>query len=170
MNIFALDQDPIIAAQYNCDVHCNKILLECCQMLANCFSLEKLEFAPKTKDGKTRKHCHYNHPVSKFVRSSKENANWVIQHAEELEKQRLIIGYRPHFSMGFLKWAKENQEEMDIPNGELTDFAVAINDKQQCRKVSDFDSLSAVGKYRLYYKVDKKFAKWTNRPVPYWFK
>ena len=34
MNIFFLDKDPIIAAQYHCDKHCVKMILESAQLLS----------------------------------------------------------------------------------------------------------------------------------------
>tara|TARA_B110000196_G_C20450995_1_gene344955 strand:+ start:233 stop:406 length:174 start_codon:yes stop_codon:yes gene_type:complete len=53
--------------------------------------------------------------------------------------------------------------------GERTDFAIAISDTMNCRKIEGFDNLSSVEKYRLYYKHDKPFVKWTKRRQPVWF-
>ena len=58
-----------------------------------------------------------------------------------------------------------------IPAGPLTEFPVAINEKMNCRKISGFDSLDTVTKYRLYYIYDKPFAEWKKLPRtrPKWF-
>lgn len=169
MNLFVLDRDPVVAAEYNCDVHCNKIVLELAQMLANCFTEEKLKYAPKTKTGTSRKHSYYNHPVSKWIRNSKENLRWALKHGFALEKERLYRGYNPHFSIDFINWVSQNIEDSVVPDGELEEFAVAIADDKNCRKISDFNSLDSVEKYRLYYKYDKPFAKWSVRQIPTWF-
>lgn len=168
MNIFILQDDPILAARDNCDTHCNKIFLEISQMLANCFTVEELKKAPKTQKGAVRKHSYFNHPVSKFVRASKINMEWVIEHAEELERQRLLIGYNPHFSTTFLKWVKENINNSSVPAGSLTNFAIAIPQDSNCRALPNFEEMDAISKYRAYYKFDKPFATWTNRKKPEW--
>jgi len=168
MNLFILHEDPVLAARDNCDKHCAKIVLEATQMLANCFSPEALKDAPETKCGAVRRHSYYNHPVSKFVRATRENMRWTIEHAEELERQRLLIGYKSHFSMRFVKWAKENVYNSVVPNGSLSDFAIAIPQDSNCRRLPNFEEMDAVSKYRNYYKFDKTFATWKNRKKPAW--
>ena len=168
MNLFVLHEDPVLAAKDNCDKHCNKMVLETVQMLANCFSPEALQDAPKTKAGAIRSHSYFNHPVSKFVRATRENMRWTIEHAEELERQRLLIGYKPHFSMGFVKWAKGNIYNSVVTDGSLSDFAIAIPKESNCRRLPNFEDLDTVSKYRAYYKFDKPFATWKNREKPKW--
>ena len=34
MNLFILDQDPVVAAQSQCDIHVNKMIIESGQMLS----------------------------------------------------------------------------------------------------------------------------------------
>lgn len=167
MNIFAIDEDPTIAAQNLCDLHCNKMLLESCQILANCFSLERLsaQDCPRNQKGQPRKHSYYNHPSCKWARETKDNMIWLIVHALEMEAERLARGFNPHFSFSFLNWTANNVEESEIQDGAQTDFSIAISPNMNCRKVSDFDNLHPIQKYRLYYKHDKLFAYWKrNRP------
>lgn len=165
MNLFPLHTDPVKAAHLNCDQHVNKILLECAQMLANCFTLQDLQHAPKTKAGTCRKFSYYNHPVSQWVRTTRANFSWTVTHAFALEDERLYRGFRPHFSFGFIKWCADNVP--NVPTGNLTDFAIAISDNKKCRHHHLFNSLSTTAKYQLYYRLDKSdFATWTNRPIP----
>lgn len=70
MNIFYLDEDPIQAASYLCDIHVRKMIVESSQLLANAYSVEQLKLAPVTQSGKVRKYSYYNHPCSIWVRSS----------------------------------------------------------------------------------------------------
>lgn len=175
MNIFCLDEDPKIAAQYNCDKHVSKIFLEICQMITYIVPDEMLKYAPRTQSGEIRKKTktHYNHPVSKFVRQNLGNLLWTIDHAYYLDEERLWRSYNKkdaHFSKTFLDWFVENLEKFSIPNGEKTDFAIAINEECDCRKNPVFSSVSSVEKYRLYYMHDKPFVKWDRRGAPVWFK
>lgn len=174
MNIFCLDRNPKIAAQYNCDRHVGKIFLEICQMLTYLVPDEMLAFAPKTKTGEIRKKplTHYNHPVSKFVRATEGNLNWVLEHAYCLDEERIWRSYgkkKEHFSKKFLEWFEDHRGFFDIPSGELTEFSVAINENTNCRKQSDFDKLDVIEQYRQYYIHDKPFVKWNRRGVPFWF-
>lgn len=170
MNIFALHEDPRIAAQFNCDKHISKIILEIAQMLANCFDEETLQDAPKTQKGTVRKHSYYNHPVSIWMRETISNYIWSIEHAFGLEEERHYRGFTtPHFSIDFIRWASNNLDRSVVKYGDLTDFAVAIAQDKHCRTITNFNSLNSIEKYRLYYIHDKPFATWTKRETPHWF-
>lgn len=169
MNLFVLDTNPKTAAQYNCDLHCNKIVLEIAMMLANCFEPEVLKYAPPTQKGTPRKHSYYNHPVSIWMRKTLSNMFWSIEHCLELESERIHRGYNPHYSISFINWVGDNFDKSLISDGPLTEFAIAIAPDKNCRKVIDFENLSVIDKYRQYYIHDKPFAKWTNRNTPFWY-
>jgi hypothetical protein len=169
MNIFVLDHCPKKAAEYNCDKHVSKIVLEIAQMTANCFSLDDLKTAPPNSLGQPRKHSYFNHPVSKWMRETLGNLFWSLDHAIALESERLYRGYNPHFSMRFIRWVADNFDKSIVPDAPQTEFAVAIADQMQCRKHVDFNFLDSVGKYRLYYQYDKPFVTWTRRTQPDWF-
>ena len=169
MNIFAVHPDARISASMLCDSHCNKMVLESAQMLANCFSLEDLKDAPYTQKGEPRKHSYFNHPSSKWARQTKSNMRWLLEHAVELERQRRLRGYNPHFSTSFLSWCNANFSKAQVPSGELSEFSVAINEKQTCRSLPDFPNLSVVEKYRAYYIHDKPFATWKLGNPPKWY-
>jgi len=71
--------------------------------------------------------------------------------------------------MTFIKWVADNFDKAVVPDGQKTEFAVAIADRMRCRQDPAFNSLDSVGKYRLYYQYDKPFATWTRRQQPFWF-
>ncbi len=167
MNIFVIDSSPSKAARQLCDQHINKMVLESAQMIANCFSLEILEDAPKTKSGTARKHSYFNHPCSIWVRDSTANLRWLLNHAIAMERERIARGYKPHFSIEFIKWAKNNISLSNNPVARRTEFAIAISENMTCRQVPKFDQLDRVSQYRLYYKYDKPFATW-KRNKPTW--
>ncbi len=171
MNIFAVHSNSMIAASMLCDAHCNKMVLEGAQMLANCFSQEQLNDAPYTKEGKPRKYSHYNHPCSVWARKTKSNMRWLFDHTVALEHERRKRGYNPHFVSGFLSWVGANFSQSLVPDGPLTEFAVAISTDSLCRKaIPNFNKLNIVDQYRAFYNYDKaSFAKWKNGNVPEWF-
>jgi hypothetical protein len=169
MNIFIIHNNPVTAAQHLCDQHVNKMVLESAQMVANCFTPETLQDAPKTKKGTPRKHSYYKHPCSIWVRDSRANLLWLLVHSLAMEEERIARGFNPHFSVEFLEWALDNVERSVCPEGELTEFAIAISEDMECRKVDGFDQLDRVSQYRLYYKHDKPFATW-KRNKPAWIK
>jgi hypothetical protein len=172
MNIFCLDQDPKKAARYLCDAHVIKMIVESAQMLANCFTLERLaaDDCPRNSSGNARSHGYSNHPCTRWAMESSSNMNWLILHALSMchEKKRRYGG--GHFSESFIRWCDLRYNDSLVPLGGLTDFAIAISDQQQCRKHQGFDGLTAVEKYRLYYIYDKSsFAKWKFCSPPKWF-
>jgi hypothetical protein len=172
MNIFCLDKDPEKAARDLCDAHVIKMIVESAQMLANCFTIERLsaDDCPQNKSGSTRKHGYRNHPCTKWAMESSANMNWLVLHALSMchEKKRRFGG--SHFSESFIRWCDRCCNDSIVPIRGLTDFAIAISDQQQCRKHQGFDKLCAVDKYRLYYIYDKsRFATWKYTSPPQWY-
>lgn len=172
MNIFCTSEDPVQAARWLCDRHVVKMGTESCQMLANCFPHTILSqiACPKTQTGNARKHSHYAHPCSIWARRSKTNMRWLIEHTENIfeEKYNRYPKGGRHFCHDFLDWVKNNLKYALVPSGDLTTFAIAINDKCKCRAIGGFDSMTRIEQYRLYYIHDKSFATWKmNKPE--WF-
>ena len=154
MNIFVLDKDPIKAAQYMCDKHISKMIIESAQLLCTAFD-----------DGVAPyKRTHYNHPCAKWVRESKNNFNWLFYHAWGLNME-----YQDRYKGGNTKidhksflvciWCLENMTKIKFDKIDQTDFVLCMPDQY---KVGD-----AVESYRAYYRLGKPFAKWDklgNRP------
>lgn len=157
MNIFALSECPIQSARWHVDSHVVKMPLECAQMLANCFDTNMLESedCPRTKKGTVRKHSYYNHPCSIWVRESLDNMVWTITYAQQLDMERLRRNpdKSPHFSMDFINWVYDNRFNSLVPEGDLTTFAIAMDDEYRQNDV--------IQSYRDYYKYGKSHLhKW----------
>lgn len=169
MNIFFIYDCPIRSGQELCDQHTNKMLLETCQILATCFSLERLAYSdcPRTEKGTPRKHFNPNHPSCKWARQSDSNMEWLILHALSLREERINRGMNTHFCESFLDWVIKNQGDSCVKKGILTDFLPAINKKTNCYSIENFSKFSTTTKYKLYYKMDKSFASW-KRNKPEW--
>ena len=174
MNLFILDLDPQKAAQYYQDLHINKIIIEGTQLLAAAYPLERLAEpdCPRTQKGTPRKHGHYNHPMTKWVRTNNSNFIWTLNHLDSLYQERLYRFEKHHFSKDFIEWVRNNPS--DLPVGSLTEhpqcFAVSF---PQCivpgNPVKGYQNYYNEGKkeFRFGSKIVK--AKWTKRDTPYFF-
>ena len=70
MNIFHLDKNPITCAEYHCDKHVVKMILETAQMLSTAYR-------KNFNDGeKLYKSAYPNHPITLWVGSTGENFFW----------------------------------------------------------------------------------------------
>lgn len=171
MNIFAIDQDPKQSARWLCDKHVIKMIVESSQILANCFTLETLAKpdCPRTITGAARKHFNPKHPSCLWANESSENMNWLFEHVKEMlrEKYARFPDAGRHFCHDFIDWAEINKKQSITPKGKLTKFKIAISDKMNCRHHPLFNEDDPVLCYRLYYKLDKPFAKW-KRNMPLW--
>ena len=172
MNIFCVDKNATIAAQQMCDKHIIKQIVESAQMLANCFSLSRLAQSdcPRTAKGTPRLHGYSKHPCTLWTMKTSENMQWLIDHALAMLDEKIYRYGSGHFCKDFLHWCDAYMAESNVSSGSLTEFAIAISPEQKCRKHPNFDDLSPVEKYRLYYIYDKaSFCTWKNRSAPEWF-
>lgn len=174
MNIFCLDTDPRQAARWCMDKHVVKMPTESAQMLANCFTDLQLSKSdcPRTKTNNVRLHSYYNHRCSVWVRTSRANMMWLIEHAIELcnEKLKRYPQNPDHRERQFILWAVKNIDISSVPEGKLTDFPLAINIDCNCRKIYDFLRLDRVSQYRLYYIHDKQHIAHWKCNKPEWYK
>ena len=149
MNIFYLDENPKLCAQYHCNLHVCKMIIESCQLLCTAHWMTDGE-APYKK-------THINHPSNKWARESLSNYVWLCDLGMELCKEYTHRYGKRHKTQEHIEWCMLN-----LPNIEdkgLTEMPQAMPDDVKCE-----DSVEA---YRQYYKKYKKdFARWTKRPVP----
>ena len=152
MNIFILDQDIQKCAQYHCDQHVVKMILESVQML--CTALNKKGFETPYKS------THSKHPCVLWVEASYQNFIWLSDLTLALndEYHFRYEKKQDHKSIAVLSQISKYRFE-DIG---LTEFAQAMPD--QYKVPGD-----AVKAYRQFYQGDKMgFAKWKKRPIPDW--
>jgi len=176
VNIFCTDNDPVKAATELCDQHVrSKMQIEGAIMLAHAFPQEVLNHkdCPRTSTGKPRKRGkgYFNHQCSIWARETKENFMWLVDHTLEMFDERMFrwSDSKEHFTKNFIVWCKNNTHNTIIDKVNLTEFAVAINQDCECRKVYNFDKLPVIDQYREYIRKDKPFATWTLRSTPSWY-
>lgn len=179
MNIFYLDKDPKLAAQYHCDKHIVKMPLEAAQLM--CTAHRVLDGAlyirvsaggrnikewalPDYREDILYKTAHYNHPCAKWVRESKANYLWTYTLFKELCSE-----YTNRYSKMHMCWAKLaavlDLPPDNIPNVPFTDPPQAMDLYPQCKVPGD-----TVQAYRNYYKeIKSEIAEWSHSEKPYWY-
>lgn len=170
MNIFALDNNPVTAAQYMADIHVrSKMLLEASQILSNCYHLDTLERAPKTQKGTVRKYSYPHHGCCKWAQKTRGNFIWLCVHGLSLGNERMKRWphSKRHFSTDFLTWCLKNTpDKLESQSTEVTPFYQAFGKENQ-----HLISPDPIFGYRLYYKYvkqNKLKLTWTNRERPDW--
>ena len=164
MNIFILDESPIISAQMQCDKHIVKMPLETAQMLCSVWYRYGLG------DKVPYKEAHKNHPCTLWAGDSMDNYNWLWLHGMEL-----CFEYTRRYN----KIHKCQQVIMDLEVYQCP-FVFPITDcsthHPQCMP-DEYKSTelrihnNSVRAYRRYYVNDKKdIAKWEKgRNAPDWY-
>lgn len=179
MNIFKLDNDPIKAAQLQCDKHVVKMIVESAQMLSTAHRMldGKLE-TRKTRSGRNGRYyaltderedvlykaVHFGHPCTVWTMESRANYVWHYIHFLGLCDEYTYRYGKTHATDKLLKnWLVHIPK--NIPDGKLTPFKLAMGSNPECM------TEDAVESYRNYYKTKKgRFAmSWTKREVPEWF-
>lgn len=159
MNIFVLDYNPQVAAEYHCDKHVVKMILESAQILC----------AVHHKNGNSDvpyKLTHANHPCTIWAGESKQNYLWLTELAEALNDEYI---FRFKYTDTYTKVDNHksydviaNLPDIDLPDIGLTRFAEAMPD--YCKISED-----TVINYREYYRKEKAhILKYTNALTPYW--
>lgn len=182
MNIFRLDNDPVIAAQLQCDKHVVKMIVESAQMLSTAHRmLDGYVEKRQSKSGKRMvnywvhpdksmedalyKAVHHGHPSTVWTMESKANYDWHYTHFVALLDE---YTYRYGKEHGTAK-LKDTlaQAPRNIPLTSETPFKLAMADYPECIALGD-----PVKAYRAFYqtKQDRFKMVWTKRDIPEWFK
>ena len=171
MNIFILDADLDVSAEYHVDRHVSKMVLEAAQMLcANYWITQALGHVPRkitplelvsvkqivTKDFYGI--SHYNHPCSIWARNNQTTYEYLTCYAHALNNE---YGYRYGKSHKSIEVINRLPQQL-LPDGPYIEPAQAMPD--------EYKRASAVEAYRAYYMGEKShLANWSHRERPYWY-
>ena len=176
MNIFVLDENPILAGKMYCDKHVPKMVVELYQQLGSAVIRHGAtpDQLPLTKAGTPLRGGYHNHPATRWVGDSRANFLWASYHAavlcEEYNKRFAKehfceLGLEQLYTLSYL-----------IPEGDLTPFALCMPDEYRPENVDGDEVIYhstgdvAVQAYRDYYH-SKTFARWDKgRDAPAWWK
>jgi hypothetical protein len=149
MNIFVLDHNPMIAAQYHCDKHVVKMVLETAQMLS-------------TVAGGPYKPAFHNHPCTRWARESTGNFMWLWSLGMWLGEEYWWRYNKHHKSAAVIADIRLRPGVCE-KDGPLTPFALAMPEH--------YKGSCPVRSYRDYYRGEKfDFATYTNRATPEWMR
>lgn len=176
MNIFYLDKNQTLCAQYHVDRHCVKMILEYAQLLSTAHRvLDGVETAGFSASGRKKKvwklnssydgilysATHINHPSAIWARKSKANYHWLCIMLRELCKEYTYRYGKVH------KVERDGLMEVlysspvNISSNEFTEPTPAM---PQEFKVPGNSVLS----YHSYYNGSKtRLHSWKSRSVPY---
>ena len=151
MNIFVLDKEVEKCAEYHCDKHVIKMILESAQMLSAVVRLNGHDIGYKL--------THKNHPCTIWARESLSNYNWLVRLTRLLNYE-----YRYRYDKDVNHKSYDLVKTLpipDLPDIGLTPFAQAMPDQ--------YKNKNAVKAYRDYYINEKSsFLTWTKRKKPKW--
>jgi hypothetical protein len=181
VNIFVLDEVPKKAAEYHCDKHVCKMILESGQMLCTAhwvlwlnelgktrsdFRLLRdaknylVENIPKNKQPPWSM-THVNHPCSVWTRESISNYKWHLSLMSSLLSEYTLRYKRIHKAEKVFTWLSQNLPP-GLPDIQFSRHPICMPD--DCKIGHD-----VIASYRKYYKVHKKrFAKWKTSEPHWW--
>lgn len=181
MNIFYLDRDPRVAAEYHLDKHVVKMILEYAQLMSTAHRLldgteqvarinnrnRRVWTLPDYREDVIYKPVSWNHPCAVWVRQSDLHYNWLWQLFKNLcEEYRYRYGYaadkqhKTSLLLSHLSFLPYN-----IPRN--TNWTEPPQAMPEDVKVPG-DSIQAYKNYYIKYK--KGFATWKVRGIPSWYK
>ena len=159
MNVFYLDHDTKICAEYHNDKHCVRMVLEYAQLLSTAHRIIDRDMANRF----VYKATHKNHPSAIWVRQNQSNYDWLYSLFVDLAEEYTYRYGRKHLSYKKLKHILAYPPN-NIEEGAFTQPTPTMPD--HCKIPND-----SIASYRYYYKTEKShLAKWTDRPVPKWYK
>tara|TARA_R100000315_G_scaffold3510_1_gene1164 strand:+ start:1021 stop:1554 length:534 start_codon:yes stop_codon:yes gene_type:complete len=157
MNIFMLDSAVTSCAEYHCDKHVVKMMVEYAQLLSTAHRV--VDDLPDD-NADFYKVAHKNHPSAVWVRESLYNYTWLHFLWVELSKEYTKRYAKEHTSYTKLK------DVLSTPPKNIP--VVAMTPLPQCMP-DEYKNESPVVAYRDYYYGEKKdFATWKTR-MPEWF-
>lgn len=176
MNLFVTSECPIECAIALDDKRVGKMLMEANQMLSLAVKLARPSRGTpvlicQTNEIGPGKICagfaHRNHPVSLWVRASRANFSWTVQHARALADEFEFRFGKKHASAERTDFI--TQFASNLPDGDLTPFQ---NSAKNSSLGIDFSHLPVPQSYREYLKerwaTGRFMPTWINRKAPEW--
>lgn len=177
MNIFYLDEDPIVAARMQHDKHVVKMILETAQLLCTAHRvLDGVQWTDRTKNGSKiqrwrmedeflentlYKATHRNHPSAVWARETSANYNWLYAHFVALCEEYTYRYGKVHKTDELLRTVLIAPPK-NIRYGYMTMMPQAMPDEYKSNGYP-------VQGYRNYYLGEKiTQSKWTRREQPSW--
>ena len=163
MNIFFLDFNPQRAAEYHCDKHVIKMIIETAQMLYSAHWV----MGPQDLPAGAYRIAHANHPCSIWVRESLENYKWLCQLGYWLcrEYQYRYGDKKQHRTQAHIEWLIKNPPRT-LKGDMITELPQAMPHQYKHRNpVIAYQTYYIESKYR-----ERGIVKYTKRDPPEFLK
>lgn len=158
MNIFVLAKDPYKAAEYHCDKHVVKMIVESAQLLSTTLRFYGVS------DHALYKATHANHPCAVWVRQSRTNYDWLCDLFDGL-----LLEYEMRY--GNAKNKRHKCEALLSRFGKYRKVVPNLPKTPHPKCMPAHCILpNVVASYRNYYVLEKRsFAVWNFSTTPAWF-
>lgn len=156
MNLFYLDANPKIAAEYHCDKHVCKMIVETAQMLSTAHHL-----CGHASDS-IYKPAYPNHPMTVWVRTNSANYTYAYMLFCSLLSEYHTRYGKTHKSSKLV--SELSMVPSRVPNSFYqSPLPLCMPDQYKIEG-------SPIKSYQNYYVAEKsRFARYTRRTVPYFF-
>jgi len=153
MNIFHLHKVPKICAEYHCDRHVVKMILETAQMLSTAY---RKKFGDNDDLYKT---AYPKHPMTIWVGDSGDNFFWSVQLLDQLLYQYTVRYKKVHKTIKISNLLHSKHKLWHTWKTKFTRPPLCMPD--------EYKSDDYIQSYRNYYIGDKKrFARYTSVDTP----
>ena len=185
MNLFFLDPDAKKCAEYHCDKHVVKMILELTQMLYTAHYIHKTDMDLFPSDY-YKPISNQKHPTNVWISLNIHNYTYAISIAKCLSEEYTNRYHRIHSCDKHVKWLSINfpsfKTNVDYSGSkkkvvfgvipgfpDLTPVPLSMpEDSMICEK--DSLQFQLIKSYRNYYLLHKRhFCKWKHGRIPYWF-
>lgn len=103
--------------------------------------------------------------MSVWVRLGYMNFDWTVKHCQALINEFEFRFGKKHKCQEYLDLIKQNPPDTLSPTENITNPPRCFGKFKELINITDDITVD----YKNYYNISKKWAKWTNRPVPEWF-
>jgi len=186
MNIFYLDHDPKTCAEYHCDKHVVKMIIEYAQLLSTahriCDGQEYYDLTangrkikrwrlPDDREQRLMKASHVNHPSNVWARANHLNYKWLYEMWCHLLDEYTYRYGKIHACARLRDDLAKLPEKIPVGLQETEPTPAMPDDCKVLREIHiDRYELDSLASYHKYYNEKKThFARWTKRPAPKWY-
>lgn len=155
MNIFFLDWNPTLCAQYHTDKHVVKMIVETAQLLSTAHHVSNSEVAPFVY-----RKTHTNHPSAVWVRQNSTNYTWTFALLKALLQEYTYRYGKEHSTAKLVHYLSFLPKDMPITR---------LVSRPPQAMPDEYKADDCITAYRNYYKNGKSHLHtWTKREKPKW--
>ena len=163
MNRFLISYTPEWISRELCDKHIVKMPLEEAQMLCTVMRLHAPEYAEETE---LYRAVHQKHPCTIWAGKTRANYRYSLEMFRHMCNEYTYRYGKVHGSWRL--WDALEHGAALVPEGDITPHPECFSEHTDLKSGENWP----INSYRKFYMTkQRRFSmKWTNRPVPSWFR